>query len=91
MKRNYLNVNEKGHLEFFGCDTVKLAEEFKTPLYVMSEDGIRQSCKRVREHFMDKYPNTLALYASKAFSNIAMCKIIKEEGLGIDVDRKSVV
>ncbi|MBU3090492.1 diaminopimelate decarboxylase [Clostridium sp. CF011] len=85
MKRNYINVNEKGHLEFFGCDTVKLAGEFKTPLYVMSEDGIRQSCKQVREHFMDKYPNTLALYASKAFSNIAMCKIIKEEGLGIDV------
>ncbi|MFT5874095.1 MAG: diaminopimelate decarboxylase [Clostridium sp.] len=85
MKRNYLNVNEKGHLNFFGCDTVKLAEEFKTPLYVMSEDGIRQSCRQVREQFMDKYPNTLALYASKAFSSIAMCKIIKEEGLGIDV------
>lgn len=85
MRRNYLNINEKGHLEYFGCDTVKLAEEFKTPLYVMSEDGIRNHCQLLKKTFMNKYPNTLPLYASKAFSCIAMYKIIKDEGLGIDV------
>ena len=31
-------VNEKGHLVFGGCDTVKLANTFGTPLYVMDED-----------------------------------------------------
>ncbi len=85
MKRKYVDINEKGHLTFGGCDTVKLAKEFGTPLYVVTEDGIRDKCRQIKEHFLNKYPNTLALYASKAFSNIAMYKIIKEEGLGIDV------
>ena len=31
-----LRVNEAGHLEISGCDTVKLAEQYGTPLYVMS-------------------------------------------------------
>jgi diaminopimelate decarboxylase len=85
MKRRYSSINEKNHLEFFGCDTVELAERYGTPLYVVSEDGIREKCREIKEYFMNKYPNTLALYASKAFSSIAMYKIIKEEGLGIDV------
>ncbi len=85
MKRKYVDINQKGHLTFGGCDTVELAKEFGTPLYVISEDGIRDKCRQVKEHFLNKYPNTLALYASKAFSSIAMYKIIKEEGLGIDV------
>ena len=33
-----LSVNEAGHLEISGCDTVDLAEQYGTPLYVMSED-----------------------------------------------------
>lgn len=84
-KRRYIDINSEGHLLFSGYDTVKLAKDFGTPLYVVSEDEIRLRCKELREYFMDKYPNTFALYASKAFSNIAMYKIIKDEGLGLDV------
>ncbi|MCT4595673.1 MAG: diaminopimelate decarboxylase [Anaeromicrobium sp.] len=70
---------------FGGCDTVKLAKKYGTPLYVMSEDYICERCKEIREDFLGKYENTRAVYASKAFLTLEMCRIIEREGLGIDV------
>lgn len=81
----YFEINEIGHTAFDGCDVVELAKKYGTPLYVISESEIRKRCGRVRSHFTGKYENTLALYASKAMSNIALYKIIAEEGMGIDV------
>ena len=40
-----LNVNEKGHLEIGGCDTIDLAEKYGTPLYVVDENEIRKNCR----------------------------------------------
>lgn len=85
IRDNYLEMNSVGNLEFNRCDMVDLAGRFGTPLYVMNEDGVRAKCQTLKTHFMDRYPNTLALYASKAFSSVAMAKIMKEEGIGIDV------
>lgn len=81
-----LNVNEKGHLTIAGIDTVALAQKYGTPLYVMDEDLIREHCRSFKNS-IDKYYNGegIACYASKAFSCKAMCKIIKEENLGLDV------
>ncbi len=81
-----LNVNEKGHLTIAGIDTVALAQKYGTPLYVMDEDLIREHCRSFKNS-IDKYYNGegIACYASKAFSCKAMCKIIKEEDLGLDV------
>ncbi|MBQ8337584.1 MAG: diaminopimelate decarboxylase [Oscillospiraceae bacterium] len=81
-----LAVNGQGHLTFSGVDTVSLAEKYGTPLYVMSEDGIRKNC-RAFKNAVDKYygGNGLILYASKAFCCKEMYRIIKSEGLGIDV------
>lgn len=81
-----LNVNEKGHLTIAGVDTVNLAEKYGTPLYVMDEDLIREHC-RTFKNSIEKYYNGegMACYASKAFSCKAMCKIVKEEGIGLDV------
>ncbi|MGE5632963.1 MAG: diaminopimelate decarboxylase [Caulobacteraceae bacterium] len=83
--KELIEINERGHIVFDGCDVVELAKEYGTPLYVVSESEVRRRCKRIQEYFMQKYPNTLALYASKAMSNMAVYKIIKEEGMGIDV------
>lgn len=81
-----LTVNEKDHLVIGKNDTVELAKEFGTPLYVMDEDLIRKNCRTYKEA-MDKYydGNGLILYANKAFCSKYTCKIAKEEGLGIDV------
>ena len=81
-----LNVNELGHLTIGKNDTVELAKEFGTPLYVMDEDLIRKNC-RMYKNAMDKYYDGkgLVLYANKAFCSLYTCKIAKEEGLGLDV------
>ncbi|MDF2546704.1 MAG: lysA [Anaerosolibacter sp.] len=76
---------KKKHLIFGGCDTTALAEKYGTPLYVMDEQRIRSKCKEIREVFLAKHENTRAVYASKAFLNMTMCKIIESEGIGLDV------
>ncbi|MDR7855381.1 diaminopimelate decarboxylase [Tissierella sp.] len=70
---------------FSGCDTFKLAKKYGTPLYIMSEDYIKERCKEIREDFIERYPNTRAVYASKAFLTKEMARIIKREGIGMDV------
>ena len=81
-----LAVNGEGHLTVGGIDTVELAHEYGTPLYVMDEDLIREHCRSFKQS-MDKYygGKGLVCYASKAFCCKAMCRIMLEEGLGLDV------
>jgi diaminopimelate decarboxylase len=78
-------INASGHLEIGGCDTVHLAATYGTPLYVMDEALIRQ---RARE-FMNAFQQTglpfQVAYASKAFCTMAMCKLVEQEGLSLDV------
>lgn len=83
--RRYIGVNEKGNLTFGGADTVELAKEYKTPLYVMDEGEVRTRCKEIRKNLFDRYPNSKALYASKAFSCKEIYKIVQDEGFGVDV------
>jgi len=78
-------VSEKGHLIIGGCDTVELAEEFGTPLYVFDELSLRRRCAEFKTEFGKCYPDTTVVYASKAFMNKAMALIFKEEELGLDV------
>nr|WP_315021012.1 diaminopimelate decarboxylase [uncultured Aminipila sp.] len=72
-------------LYFDGCSTVELAEKYGTPLYVYSENAIIKECNEIKNCFLDKYENTRAAYATKAFSSIAMCKIMDREGFCMDV------
>jgi len=75
---------ENKNFKFSGADTVALAEKYGTPLYVMSEDIILEKLRHIKEHFLDKYPNTRALYASKVFLSLHMCQIVKSQGFGFD-------
>ncbi|MTI68827.1 MAG: diaminopimelate decarboxylase [Firmicutes bacterium] len=79
------NIKRDDNLIFGGCDTVELAKEYKTPLYVISEKIIRDRCTEIKDDFLNKYKNVTAVYASKAFLTLTMCKIIESEGLGLDV------
>jgi diaminopimelate decarboxylase len=78
-------INELDHLCIGGCDAVDLADEFGTPLYVFDEFTLRYKCREFKEEFGKYYPDTLVIYASKAFLNKALAAILKEEGLGLDV------
>lgn len=81
-----LDVNSAGHLTIGGMDTVELAKEYGTPLYVVDEDLVCEHCRSFKNS-IDKYYGGagLACYASKAFCCKAMCKIMLEEGMGLDV------
>ena len=79
------DVNERGHLTIGGCDTVELANDFGTPLYVFDEFSLRSKCTKFKAEFGQRYPDTAVTYASKAFINKALALILKEEGLGLDV------
>lgn len=66
-----------------GCDTVALAQEFGTPLYVMDENDIRSRCRRLVAAVKGR--NARVCYAGKAFFNLAMARIAAEEGLDVDI------
>ena len=72
-------------LYFDGCNTVELAKQYGTPLYVYSENDICSRIDQIKKDFTDRYPNTRAAYAAKAFFTLAMAKLIEEEGLCVDV------
>jgi diaminopimelate decarboxylase len=67
-------------------DLVLLAKKFGTPLYVLDEKKIREMCRLFKRLLCESYEQrALVLYAGKALSNVELLKIIKEEGLGLDV------
>jgi diaminopimelate decarboxylase len=78
-------VNNKGHLLIGGCDTIKLAAEFGTPLYIFDELGIRNKCAEFKREFGSRYADTNVIYSAKAFINQALAKLFDKEGLGLDV------
>jgi len=81
-----LAINEKGHLTIGGLDTVLLAREYGTPVYIMDEDYIRRNCRIYKDAIKRCFGSGgLALYASKALSFKHIYKIMNEEGMGIDV------
>jgi diaminopimelate decarboxylase len=78
-------VSKQGHLLIGGCDVVDLANEFGTPLYLFDESTLRRKCREFKDEFGKYYPDTLVIYASKAFLNRALALIFQDEGLGLDI------
>lgn len=78
-------INEQGHLEIGGVDTVQLAKEYGTPLFVYDTALIRKRAHSFKKAFDEKGIKAQVAYASKAFSSIAMVQLVQEEGLSLDV------
>ncbi len=78
-------INGLNHLEIGGCDVIEIVKKYGTPLYVMDEDLIREKARRFIKSFDSVYDEVRVAYAGKAFLNLAMCKLIEEEGLYLDV------
>ena len=85
LARSTQRINEAGHLEIGGCDTVDLAREFGTPLYVLDEAHMRGLCREYLKHFGARYPAVTVDYAGKALLTKAICAIVHSEGLHLDV------
>jgi len=78
-------MSTEEHFVFQGWDTVELAEKYGTPLYLLSEKKLREKFGLVRSGFLEKYAGSRAVYASKAFLTVAMCRIVESEGFWLDV------
>ena len=79
-------VNPSDRLEVGGCDVVELVQQYGSPLYILDEFSLRTACQQYRDAFAKYYQGqSQVLYASKAWSCLAVCAIVGSEGLGIDV------
>jgi diaminopimelate decarboxylase len=79
-------INSHDHLEIGGCDVTTLVERFGSPLYILDEQTLRTACRQYRDSFKRYYQGeSQVLYASKAWSCLAVCAVAASEGLGIDV------
>jgi len=68
-----------------GVKTLDLVKKYKTPLYVFDEELIRNNCREYIKSFKVNENGNKVAYAGKAFLTKYMCKIVKEEGLCLDV------
>jgi diaminopimelate decarboxylase len=81
-----LSINNAGHLCFAGQDVTELAEKYGTLLYLLDEDKIRQKCRAYLQTMKREFgDDALPLYAGKALCIKDIYRIMREEGMGIDV------
>jgi diaminopimelate decarboxylase len=72
---------ENGELMLGGVPATRLAEQHGTPLLVYCEQTIRSQLSAYRE----AAPGALVVYGTKAFANVALLRLLAEEGAGADV------
>ena len=68
-----------------GVSCIELAERFGTPLYVYDEEKIISQAKDALEGFSSDMFETEVVYASKAFSSIALFRLLSSLGISLDV------
>ena len=81
-----ITIGENGHVYFAGQDTIVLAQEYGTPLYLLDEEMIRSNCRVYKNAFKKHFgEGSCPLYASKANAFKRIFEIMSEEEMGIDV------
>ena len=80
-----LNVDQHGRLQIGGTDAVQLAERFGTPLYVLAEEAIRSRCRAYQKALAVHWGDGAIAYAGKALITLAICRIMDEENMWLDV------
>lgn len=80
-----LSRTSDGQLTYDGCDCAASARRYGTPLYLMSEDTVRHSCRRhleaLRRHMG---ASSVTAYAGKALSCRQIYRIMSDEGMYAD-------
>ena len=70
-----------GQLSIGGLAASRLADEYGTPLVVYCEETIRAQARAYRL----AAPGASIVYGTKAFANVALLRVLMEEGVGADV------
>ena len=78
-------INSINDLYIGGCSIKELVKKYDSPLYILDEVTLRNSCKAYKKALEKYYPgSSLPIYASKANSSIFMSNLIASEGFGLD-------
>lgn len=71
------------HYQIQGLDLLHIGHEFGTPVYVYDADKIIEKIQTIQSAF-DGMPLKLK-YAAKALTNISILKLMRKQGIGLDV------
>ncbi|MCD8036698.1 MAG: diaminopimelate decarboxylase [Clostridiales bacterium] len=83
---NNIGINEKGRLTFAGQDTVELAAQYSTPLYLIDENKVREKMRIYVNALKENFPEgSMPLYSSKALCFKKIYGIAADENMGVDV------
>ena len=78
-------INSENKLFIGQCSLEDLVRKYDSPLYVLDEITLRNSCRAYKKALEKYYPGpSLPIYASKANSSIFMSNLIASEGFGLD-------
>ena len=78
-------IDSDNNLFIGGCSLEDLVRKYDSPLYVLDEITLRNSCRAYKKALEKYYPGpSLPIYASKANSSIFMSNLIASEGFGLD-------
>ncbi len=78
-----IDSNEK--LNIGGCSIEDLVRKYDSPLYILDEITLRNSCRAYKKALEKYYPGvSLPIYASKANSSLFMSNLVASEGFGLD-------
>ncbi len=82
---NYSSQTFCGNNAIAGVRIAELVKKYSTPLLVLDGQEIRNRCREYRS-LMEKYGLKYhIMYAGKAMLNMGICRIMEEEGMGLDV------
>lgn len=79
-----MRIDKDGYLYFEDISATEIAENYGTPTYVYEENRIRENFRRAHDAFVSRYKDFRFFYAIKACNNLAIARILLQEGAGID-------
>jgi len=78
-------INKEDHLVIGGCDSIKLAEEFGTPLHVIDKTKLLADYNRFKEAFRKPGLNAEVFYSYKTNCLPGMLQMLHKNGAGAEV------
>jgi len=78
--RGNFYISKNNHLILHGVDLFDLCDQYGTPLFIFDEVSLVEYYDKFRKAFKDVYPKTMVCYSIKTNNNLALCRILRENG-----------
>jgi len=85
-KRDSFLESSNNQLTIDGVNSIQLVEKFGSPLFVYSEKKLRYNASQILTNFREIHESTTVCFASKANANISVLRILKNYGIGVEVN-----